>query len=657
MVSSPTISAIRRHSIRGGAPLTAGISMNQRSPLRSALAECGYGAGLIALLDQDDQGLLPLTGPEDPEIIGAQLFYQREWMMWMQATAGHAGWTSGWVSFLVSRITGLALGRRYGKHIPSAMREIWDRAAEIDNDADDATWLAAYAALFSARVSEGGTVLPAQWRQILPLARPIDDLLISDGDSRLQPDDQGRNPYGLNAQPTNDVCFSSTTATPIDGLGYARVAALRQRMIRLALRHGYDQAFARIAAHQRRHLAEYAQTADAAVILCPSGTHAAMLPLFLQPAVPLTVILVGAVETGRGVPTATGGRVFDPLAVDGSAQTTGTAVDDDLSRRTDVVDIALRDHRGHPRGDGELAEEIAATITQAVARGRRVLLYAVTGSKTGLAQPSPDRLDQWRRRWPTALEVVVDACQMRLEAAEIAAHLGRGRIILLTGSKMATALPFCGAVLLPAEVAARHTTLPPLPPGLAFHSNRAYWPDWPDFCAALPPSAQPGTLLRWESGFTHLDAVAAMPCTARARLLRELTDGMGQIFIDHPRCPLFHGPVGDGPAIAPIFSFRVRRRDGRPLDMAALRRLYHLLQRGEKPYHVGQPVLLATAGAGPGEDEIAVMRVAIDARMVHTIWEGRIGRHWGASRNARLRQVLSRLSDTLEAIERIADEM
>lgn len=639
---------------------TALSPIPSQSALRTALAECDYGAGLLALFDQDISRQ-DINGPWPPvtdvhaETRAAQYFHSREWSLWTRATAGYSGWTPQWVTLLVNRITGLMLGKRHGRNIPPAIRSPWDKAAKIQDTADEADWLAAYAALFSGGEETETPALPSQWRQILPLARPLDHLLTSDGDTRLQIDDQGYSPYGLNAQPSAEVCFSSTTATPIDGAGYIRAAMVRRQMIKLALRHGYDQAFARIAAAQRRHLAHHAQTPAAPVILCPSGTHAAMLPLFLQPPQALTVILVGAVETGRGVPMAAAGRVFDPLAVDGGTQTPGTAVDDGLSRRTEVIDIPLRDPRGSPRGDEAICEEILATISEAVARERRVLLYAIAGSKTGLAQPSLDRLDEWRRRWPTALDVVIDACQMRLETAAMAAHLDRGHTVLLTGSKMATALPFCGAVLLPPAAAARHVDLPPLPPGLAAHSNRAYWPEWGDFCAALPASGEPGTLLRWESAFVHLDAFAAMPRPARTRLLRDLTDGMIRVFADHPRCRLLPEAVEGKPVSAPIFSFQVQGQDGRMLDMARLRRLYHLLQRREKQYHVGQPVLLATAGGGPGEDEIAVIRVAVDARMVHTIYDGRVGKHWGTSRDARLRQVLSRLSETLKTIAQIAE--
>lgn len=631
---------------------TAASPLPAQSALRNALAGWDDGAGLLTLFDQDINRLQPPVADAHAETRAAQYFYSQEWSLWTQATAGHPGWTPQWVTLLVSRITGLMLGKRHGRNIPPAIRNHWDNAAKIDDTADEATWLAAYAAMFS-----GGkeTALPPHWRQILPLARPLDHLLTSDGDTRLQIDDQGYSPYGLNTQPSAEVCFSSTTATPIDGAGYVRAAMMRRQMIRLAVRHGYDQAFARIAAAQRRHLAHHVQTPAATVILCPSGTHAAMLPLFLQPPQALTVILVGAVETGRGVPMAAAGRVFDPLAVDGGTGVPGTAVDDDLSRRTEVVDIPLRDRRGSPRGEEAICEEILATITQAVAQERRVLLYAIAGSKTGLAQPSLDRLDQWRRQWPTTLDVVIDACQMRLETAAMAAHLERGHIVLLTGSKMATALPFCGAVLLPPVVAARHVDLPPLPPGLAAHSNRAYWPEWGSFCAALPACGGPGTLLRWESAFVHLDAFAAMPRPARTRLLRDLTDGMIRVFADHPRCRLLPEAAEGKPVLAPIFSFQVQGQDGRMLDMARLRRLYHLLQRREKPYHVGQPVLLATAGSGPGEDEIAVMRVAVDARMVHTIYDGRVGKHWGTSRDARLRRVLNRLSETLKTIAQIAE--
>lgn len=64
----------------------------------------------------------------------------------------------------------------------------------------------------------------------------------------------------------------------------------------------------------------------------------------------------------------------------------------------------------------------------------------------------------------TTKQVVVDACQLRLEAEDIADYAALGFLTLITGSKFYCAPPFCGAVLFPpaalAELEAGQEHLP-----------------------------------------------------------------------------------------------------------------------------------------------------------------------------------------------------
>jgi hypothetical protein len=91
--------------------------------------------------------------------------------------------------------------------------------------------------------------------------------------------------------------------------------------------------------------------------------------------------------------------------------------------------------------------------THALAQGRRVLLVLADVSKTGLIAPSLACVTALQRRWPDALDILVDACQFRLAPATLRAYLIHNFMIALTGSKFLTGPTFSGALLIPAAPA------------------------------------------------------------------------------------------------------------------------------------------------------------------------------------------------------------
>ena len=60
------------------------------------------------------------------------------------------------------------------------------------------------------------------------------------------------------------------------------------------------------------------------------------------------------------------------------------------------------------------------------------------------------------------VDVLVDACQMRLPLERIRACLAAGWMVLVTGSKFFGGPPFAGALLVPAPIITRASQLPPL---------------------------------------------------------------------------------------------------------------------------------------------------------------------------------------------------
>lgn len=258
--------------------------------------------------------------------------------------------------------------------------------------------------------------------------------LYSGGDSRIAADPvTGLNKYLCPMVSAPDlVCASSCTASPISARGFegaavaffdvAGASSPRQRAHRLAT----------LVEQIKSRLLHYFDVDGLArVILSPSGTDAmlttAMLIAAERPGGAMTAILPSASETGTGVPMAAMCRVFDgpesgkPLA---SCQAT-------------LVEIPVRSTNGSPRSEDDLNDAFAAAT--ASVRGHAIV-YLTHGTKTGLIAPvSP----------PRDADVIVDACQARIEPETVATYLRRGWPVVVTGSKFFGGPAFSGAVLFP----------------------------------------------------------------------------------------------------------------------------------------------------------------------------------------------------------------
>ena len=97
--------------------------------------------------------------------------------------------------------------------------------------------------------------------------------------------------------------------------------------------------------------------------------------------------------------------------------------------------VALRGPDGMPREAGAVAEDFDGAIRSA--RGRPIVIFTY-GTKTGLVAPV---------EVPAGVDVIVDACQLRLPAHKIREYLRLGWPVVITGSKFLGGPAFSGAVL------------------------------------------------------------------------------------------------------------------------------------------------------------------------------------------------------------------
>ncbi len=351
-------------------------------------------------------------------------------------------------------------------------------------------------------------------------ADPFCSRLVQDGDERIALDPlTGLNSYGCGCTPDPALLeFGSATASTISRSGFVAAREMARRMA-----PWIDQGFSQQAPHRyalTQHIRERllpcllgaADDPDApppppSLLLSASGTDALRqgAALCAIPGTRLAIFLLEAEESGRGVPGA--------LAQCPDSQ---------------VLHIPVRDAAGHLRPVADVEQALETAVSRARQAGEQILLVLTDVSKTGLIAPSPACVVHLQQRFGSALQVLVDACQLRLTRKSLRAYLARGCLVALTGSKFMGGPSFSGALLVPAG-----HTLPPEPLGRLLQQNRL----------------APGPLLRWIAALADMEAFARIPEALTQAFLSHFA---GQIirFIDRqPRMEALPVPVLDRSAL------------------------------------------------------------------------------------------------------------
>lgn len=474
-----------------------------------------------------------------------------------------------------------------------------------------------------------------------PLLNPAHWHLMQGGDERLLVDPEtGLNRYGCSPSPRDHAfTFASSTATSISTPAYAAAEQYRERLLHDLVRADSLEPLAdHVRALEKRIEACFGLAAlDPDIHLSPSGTDAQ-----LQAVAAITTadpgqwvsIVCGADQTGSGTEYSVTGRHFDSM----------TCLDVPVAKgerlagmpAIDYHGIDFRDDGGSLKTPEQLDRDVEHAVEHWIEAGYSVILHTMDQSKLGCWTPSFPLLRRLRARYADQLQVVVDACQVRLDAPDLQAYLEQGDILLLTGSKFFTGPPFSGAVVYPRSFTARLLGQGrPLPNGLRDYLPRAELGDWESL---VPEPRQPlniGMLLRWWAALAEVDRYYRIPKEYRVagldRFSAEVVDMM-----NHEACiePLFDA---DGPWWAKsgmygdelsnrrsIFPFLVRRPDGSYLDPDEVKALYELLNQdlGDRPgltagegaiaaqcCHIGQPVRI-------GRLHTAALRISMGARII-----------------------------------------
>ena len=475
---------------------------------------------------------------------------------------------------------------------------------------------------------------------------PTEWLMEQGGDARLATDPfTGLNGYGCSHRPRPwAVTFASSTASSSSERGYLGAEAARRRMIAASFTGSATEAVTAEAERARQALALHFQLPpETAVVLAASGTDSELIALALAASAedrPVTNILLAPEETGSGVPLAARGRHFAIDTARGASVPKGETVPG-FRDDTSLVAIAVRRPDGGVRLAAAVDADCAAAVATAIAAGRRPVLHILDVSKTGLRAPSMTCAIELAARYGTAMDVIVDACQTRLNPGTVRDYILRGWIVQITGSKFFTGPPFSGALLTPAAVAARLATRP-LPAGLALYSGRPEWPSAQQGLGSLMPTGNHGLITRWHAALAEMEAFADVPAARRHDVLRRFVDHVdfcigqtaGLLAVNHQ---LRGETPGDWDGTATIRCFAIRRAattnnppatDDDCLDLAMARKIYvwlnadlwpaldGLASPADQPVlqrrcHVGQPVAVAIAGRSA-----AALRVSAGARLV-----------------------------------------
>jgi hypothetical protein len=471
---------------------------------------------------------------------------------------------------------------------------------------------------------------------------PLDRLLGGGGDQRLGINPaSGLNGYGCQPFPCPEtLSFASSTATSISERAYDRANDARQSLMQSAIAVGIDAAFdARIEA-MRDELKACLGLSEtrAEVVFSPSGTDSQLQALFLAGALlgpVLTTIIVAADQTGSGTADTARGQHFGVATAHGYRVRKGEPVAG-LAHSVASVALPSFDETGGFRPHADSDARVLGAIEKSLANGTNVLLQIMDSSKLGWRAPSDQCLDEISARWPDRVQVVVDACQMRLGRPRLQNYLDRGYIVIVTGSKFFTGPPFSGALLVPAGLSKALGAVTEVASGFLEYFSRSDWPQhWPALRSCFPIRANLGQWLRWEAALEEIRAYYAVPDQFRLMALTMFGKGVQRIIASSPSLRLLplqqprdDASVDDDEELAQttIFPFLVRR-DGRLFSLGDCRTIYRALGRDlrnsvsanthRRPEIaanlclVGQPVAVG---------HFAALRICAGARLVTETW-------------------------------------
>ncbi len=489
----------------------------------------------------------------------------------------------------------------------------------------------------AARLSAAApqTVGAASWPAASPEPAKFDaaTLLTTGGDNRIELQDaSGLNRYGCAPRPDADIApFGSSTASTISPAAFAAAERLTGRLAIDATLAPHAQIYRQELERIRARLHGALGLTDVAglkTVISLSGTDLHRIALHITgagAASPPLVIMPEPHETGSGVIAALGGQVGPGPAL--RAVASSVSLESALAA-PQIMTAPSRAADGCLRPAHEVDEDISVIVSAAARQGRRVLLVLMDVSKTGLTSPSIACAQDLKQRFPEQVEVFVDACQLRLAPATLAAYLAQDFMIGITGSKFMTGPAFSAALLIPPGVSDRLSQAP-LPRALTRLCALGEWPEEMTGERAFDERANFGLLLRWEAALEEMRAFSQLPQTAVQAFFTDFAEAMGERLAEDASFeaitvrPIERMGLGVAPSwdrIQTIFPFALRA-GGRLMTPVETMGVHRLLgadlgdwagwSSGARRIQLGQPVNCGARGSEP----LIALRICMSARL------------------------------------------
>lgn len=461
-----------------------------------------------------------------------------------------------------------------------------------------------------------------------PLKTSIAELLISNGDNRIALNEEsGCNNYGCTPHPqVSAINFASSTASSISGEALSRLQTARDQLDIQSRYVGIKSAFATAMESTRTELAQHLNLPRKTdIIFAASGTDAQLIALCLTQLGnddPISTIIVGNDQTGSGSVFTGAGRHFSTHTAQGAPVERGATIAGIDSVR--ALSVPFLDKSGLFRSLAEMDAAVIESVEREVKAGRRVLLQAMDASKFGWRAPSDACLAFIAEKWRGQVQIVIDACQLRLSRSRLRALLAEQYVVLITGSKFFTGPAFSGAILIPPFWAGRPKSMMESPPGLGDYSSAHDWPaGWIGIRGSLRDTPGIGQWLRWQAALEEMKLYFAVPDGMRRDIAAALAGGLERAIGASVLLRLLPlQPSGQSKKGQSIFSF-IPTIGRKPLSPQASAGIYRSLQAPApeddahvdtlRPCHIGQPVSLA-------ELQTAALRLSISARTIRTVW-------------------------------------
>jgi hypothetical protein len=493
----------------------------------------------------------------------------------------------------------------------------------------------------------------------------LNELLISGGDARLALTfPSGENAYGCTPHPRTDVIdFASTTASSISEAAYRTVNDAYQALLADSLRLGADEACEAAVSRSRAALLTRLglEKTGTAAVFSPSGTDTQLQTLFLLKLLSnesLATVAIGSDQTGSGAAYTWRGQHFSQTTSSGTNVARGDVIPGLAG--VESFEVGFSKPTGEWRSSAEMDEAVLSAVQQAVSRHDLVVLQTMEASKFGWKAPSDACVDEAVRRWPGRVRVVADACQLRISRERVKWLLSKGQCVMVTGSKFFTGPPFCGALLLPAELAGIMRKVEAPPGALAGYTTRFDWPAEWQLRNAFPGRFNLGQWLRWEAALEEMRLYYEVPEGFRDQM-QELFQEFVENEIEKARnIALLKAPRGTGSLLPTIFPL-VLNHGGTPLSEEMCAIVYRAMRHdfstcanfaedaaALKPCcQIGQAVAL------PGGK--AALRISLSARLTRECWSS--DPHQTERNISRMRGDLSAVIRKLDCLALLAPDL